>query len=241
MGISKISENIQGAQGAVTKIPQKTMGKEDFLNLLITQMRNQDPLNPLDNSEFSAQLAQFSSLEQLFNINENLKSMETGQEFWKQTQALNYLGKTVEAVNNKVLLKENEVAKLDYSLESPASLVSIGIYAQDGKLIRTIETRNREGGRWQESWDGLNSQGVRVPPGLYSFDVVALNAQKKIVPSTTYLQGKATGILMQGSETQVLLGKVSVPATSITRVLADEEIASNPESAKVGSNAYDRP
>lgn len=241
MGLSKISENIQGMGGTTTRIPNKTLGKEDFLNLLIAQMRHQNPLNPLDNAEFSTQLAQFSSLEQLFNVNENLKSLETSQKIGQQSQALNYIGKSVEALSSTVLLSDNSSAELPYSLDSPASSVSIGIYSQDGRLVRIINTGSREAGRHQEKWDGLDSSGTRVPAGLYTLDLLALDAQRNIVPASTFLQGKVTGISMREGQTQVLLGEATVPVTSITRVLAGEESASTSPSTDAFISSYDLP
>lgn len=223
MAVSKISTNIQSTQNPVTKIPGKTMGKEDFLNLLVTQMRNQDPLNPMDNTEFSAQLAQFSSLEQLFNVNENLKSMQDGQKLSQQAQAVNYIGKSVEANNKTFSLAEGGAAKLTYSLGAPATYVSIGIYAQDGTLVKTIETKGGQAGKYQVDWNGLDSKGQKVPAGVYSFDVVALDSLKKMVPTGAYLQGKITGILTQGGDTQLMIGDTPVPISSVVKVLTEQK------------------
>ena len=221
MAVSNISTNGPNTQSPVTKVSGKTLGKEDFLNLLVTQMKNQDPLNPMDNSQFASQLAQFSSLEQLQNVNDNLKSMQSGQIIWQKAQAVNYIGKSVEASNKTFSLAAGGSTKLTYSLQAPASYVSVGIYAQDGSLVRTIETKGGAAGKYQIDWNGLDSKGKMVPGGLYSFDVVALDAKKNQVPTGTYLQGKVTGIMMQGEDTQLMVGNTPIPLSSVLKVLSE--------------------
>ncbi|MEN8751434.1 MAG: flagellar hook capping FlgD N-terminal domain-containing protein, partial [Desulfobacterales bacterium] len=81
------------------------MGKDDFLNLLVAQLQHQDPLNPLDSTDFTAQLAQFTSLEQLNNVNTNLESLQSYQAAIKNAQAVDLIGKTVEAPGNTVVLR----------------------------------------------------------------------------------------------------------------------------------------
>ena len=108
--------------------PLKILGKNDFLNLLVTQLQHQDPLNPAESTEFTAQLAQFSSLEQLNNINDNLKNMELFQTSVTNSQAVSYIGKEITARGNTVQLESGLPAECQFELEARAALAVISVY-----------------------------------------------------------------------------------------------------------------
>ena len=107
--------------------PIKILGKDDFLNLLVTQLQHQDPLNPADSTEFTAQLAQFSSLEQLNNINDNLENMEQFQASVTNSQAVSYIGREITARGNSVQLESGQPAECQFELEADAALAVISI------------------------------------------------------------------------------------------------------------------
>jgi len=98
-----------------------TLGKDDFLNLLITQLQNQDPLSPMDSTEFSAQLAQFSSLEQLSNVNENLETLLLYQGSLNNSQAVSFIGKTITASGDSVLITDGIPDNIHFELAGDAS------------------------------------------------------------------------------------------------------------------------
>ena len=145
--------------GALLSTSQSNvMGKDDFLNLLITQLQNQDPLNPTDSTEFTAQLAQFTSLEQLGNVNENLMELNRFQASINNSQAVTLIGKAITATGNSVQLTGDGPVQCDFSLENDAAVVVANIYDSRGKFVADFESPNLSAGQHSLFWDGKDNQ-----------------------------------------------------------------------------------
>jgi len=169
-------------------IQENTLGKDDFFKMLLAQIQNQDPLNPMDGKDFAAQLAQFSSLERLGDINGQLETMNLYQASLNNAQSLNLIGKEVTAKGN-VLKVEGESTDLTYSLSGDAKKVSIKIYDKAGDLVDTLEFGNQKEGRNSVVWDCNN-----VSKGNYTFDVSAINDNSEKVDVDTMTTGVVTGV-----------------------------------------------
>jgi flagellar basal-body rod modification protein FlgD len=168
-------------------IQENTIGKDDFFKMLLAQIQNQDPLNPMDGKDFTAQLAQFSSLERLGNINDQLETMNLYQASINNAQSLNLIGKEVTARGN-VLKAEGESVDLTYNLSGDAKKVSIKIY-DEGGLVDTLEFGDQKEGRNSVVWDCNN-----VPEGNYTFDVSAVDDKGEKVDVDTMTTGVVTGV-----------------------------------------------
>ena len=125
---------------------QPVLGKDDFLNLLITQLQNQDPLNPTDSTEFTAQLAQFSSLEQLSNVNDNLEQLQDFQASINNSQAVTLIGKEITAKGNFLSLTADKQVGCDFSLEENAAVVVVSIYDSTGEFVKSFQSENLKAG-----------------------------------------------------------------------------------------------
>ncbi|CAD7772874.1 hypothetical protein BLFGPEAP_00852 [Candidatus Methanoperedenaceae archaeon GB50] len=110
------NEALQNSTGAYSRL-----GKEEFLKLFMAQMQYQNPLEPLKGTEFTAQLAQFSQLEQMWNINENLKNNQLFLNSLNNAQAVNFIGKNIKAVGNSVYLKEGDSAFIPLQIKRRCS------------------------------------------------------------------------------------------------------------------------
>jgi len=136
----------------------KAMGKDDFLNLLITQLQNQDPLNPADSTEFTAQLAQFSSLEQLGNVNDNLMELKNFQAATNNSQAVSLIGKTITAEGNFIQLSAaGASAECNFELEEDADQVAVSIYDNTGEFVADFEHQHMDAGQHSLFWDGIDN------------------------------------------------------------------------------------
>ena len=131
-GITSVEE-----ESLYTAKKEEALGRDDFLKLFLAQLNNQDPLNPMDGTEFSAQLAQFSSLEQLFNVNENLESMKTLQDNSSRFQALELIGKDIEAEGDTLSLVNGTPTTGSFTLEEAADCTVL-INDADGYPVREI-------------------------------------------------------------------------------------------------------
>ena len=202
---------IQGLGQPVAAEPEdkNTVGTDDFLRMLIAQLENQDPLNPQDPTEFTAQLAQFTNLEQQIAIRdgvEELVSLQRPEEGANATDTLlqsltatSMIGREVLAAASHFEVHEgNQTPQLDFHLAAAAPDVRIEIRDERGILIRTLEDAEIAPGNaalaqgpQSITWDGKNLAGNDVPDGVYSYEVTATNGGVP-VPVQTLLTGVVT-------------------------------------------------
>lgn len=181
----------------------QAMGKDDFLKLLVTQLQNQDPLNPSDPTEFTAQLAQFSSLEQLFAVNDSLTQLASSKTDMERLSALSLLGREVTADGGTFRLGK-EGATLGYRLEASAKEVAVNVLDAAGKAVASIPAKETGAGEHFFEWDGKNQYGEAVNPGEYSLVVTATAGKDKdgkaeTVPASALVRGTVTGVEMSSS------------------------------------------
>ena len=217
MTVMSVSE-VYSQAGTTTSTSETVMGKDDFLTLLITQLRNQDPLNPSDSTEFTAQLAQFSSLEQLQNINSALASFEVYQSTANNIQASNFIGQTVTAAGDTVSVSNGTSDSLSVELDAPAQAVYIQIYDAYGEYVTDIEAGSLDAGMHTLAWDATDQYGADVADGRYTFSVMAVDADGNSVSTTSYITGLVTGVDYQSGETMLLIGDQEVSIASLIRV-----------------------
>ncbi|MBW2061118.1 MAG: flagellar hook capping protein [Deltaproteobacteria bacterium] len=211
-------------EGNYTKI-----GKDEFLKLLIAQMKYQDPLNPIEGTEFTAQLAQFTSLEQLYNINDTLEGLNTALTAQNSFQAVNLLGKTVKTAGQWLNVEEGELVTAGvYELKNAAQQVQINIYSQDGAMVHSIDHPAQEAGTHQVEWDGRNFLGQPVPDGIYAFEVVARNPDDSLIDSTGYTKGTITGLTFgQGGEPILLMNGIGLNLANVIEIIVPKSTKDN--------------
>jgi len=193
--------------GGISEVTKTTggnaLGKEDFMTLLLKQLSYQDPLNPMDNAEFTSQLTQFSSLEELNNINSTLADVLAFQQSMQNTAVTNLIDKTVETEGDAFRL--NGSADISYELSGDASLVELSVYDAAGKMVWTGRSGNQVEGRNVYPWDGKDLNGNQLPNGKYSFDIKATDTAGEEVAATTIESGTVTGISFKDSMTYLVL------------------------------------
>ena len=182
------------------------LGKDQFIKLFIAQIQYQDPLNPLDSAEFTAQLAQFSSVEQLYGMNSKLGNIEetmTNQS--EQHDNLGYIGKTVKADDNTMRVDNGTVQSGSYTLDG-SGYVTIDVYDSDGVIVRTFYKGWEDKGEHDVNWDGRDDSGAIAGGGSYTFEVTARDEDGFYVPSNTYISGEVTGITYQNGQPYLMIG-----------------------------------
>jgi flagellar basal-body rod modification protein FlgD len=189
-----------GTNGATKELDQ-----EDFLNLLITQLRNQDPMNPLDSADYTAQLAQFTSLEELYTVNENLVSMQEILSNQGEETLLELIGKTVKADDNTMLVTDGSAVSGAYTLDEAAD-VTISVYDSSGSEIRTLYRYGQDAGEHAIDWDGRNNSGETVDDGIYYYEVAAVDENGSSVEASTYISGEVTGITYEYVVPYLMIG-----------------------------------
>ena len=162
----------------------KELGQQQFLKLLVAQMQNQDPINPMDGKEFASQLAQFNSVEQLIGVNEGLASLKDSQELMRiemtNSMASSLTGKQVRALSDSIRLESGKPVDINYELNAPAEEVEIMIKDKFGTTLYS-ETMNGAGdGVNSWSWNGKNEDGVLLPEGEYKVEIRATNGEQNV-------------------------------------------------------------
>lgn len=193
------------------------LGRDQFLTLLIAQLQHQDPLNPLESTEFTAQLAQFSSLEQLFEVNENLMGIQERLNVQENGDILDYIGKTVKAAGNTISLNDGKMESGFYTLADPAD-VTVFVYDSDGREIRRLYPGWQVPGEHGLSWDGRDNAGDMVEDGIYSFEVEARDEGGFILPYTAYLTGEVTGVTHESGMAYLMIGDKLVTPDSVIEI-----------------------
>jgi flagellar basal-body rod modification protein FlgD len=183
--------------GANVQEAVSALGADVFLRLLVTQLQSQDPTNPVENEDFVAQLAQFTTLEQATNTNELLEQL-VGQDTQRtQFDLVNLIGRTVVSDGNTVSLGIGDQPILGYALSDTASRVTIDVLGENGQIIRSIPSLAPGTiGAHQVQWDGLDDDGDPVPEGVYQFRVQAEDANKKPVAGFTFSRERVANIVL---------------------------------------------
>ena len=144
------------------------LGKDAFLKLMITQLQNQDPLNPAKNEDFIAQLAQFSSVEGIQNINSSIGDLATSFKSSQALEASSLVGRQVQISSNEARLTDNGEVKGTITLNSDVSDIKLSIEDSSGNVIRLLDIGSHQRGDVNFSWDGSNNSGTRMANGSYT-------------------------------------------------------------------------
>ena len=181
------------------------MGKQDFLMLLVAQLQNQDPLNPDDPTEFTAQLAQFSSLEQLFTLNESMNNLVTSNANSDRLSTLSTIGKEV-AYTSSSFAFDGTPVELGYQLDGAASEVTLQLQL-NGVTQATIKGTKLTAGNHYFTWNGLTADGNTAPIGKYKIVVSAKATEGESVSATPLVKSEVTGVDLGGSGGGTLVTK----------------------------------
>jgi flagellar basal-body rod modification protein FlgD len=184
----------------------EVLGKQDFLTLLVAQLSNQDPLNPDDPTEFTAQLAQFSSLEQLFNLNEGMDTLVQAYDSADRMSTLGTIGKEV-AYSSGTFSFEGEPVVLGYQLDANASEVNLAL-RKDGATVAILEGEQLVKGTHYITWDGTTGSGQPAPPGSYEIVVQAKAAEGETVEVIPIVRSEVTGVDLEGKNGGTLITKL---------------------------------
>lgn len=188
---------------------------DTFLQLLTTQLKNQNPLDPLDTNQFTQQLVQFSGVEQQLKTNDFLSSLVSANATTTNSNAVGYIGKTVTASGTRSELV-NGKAQWQFNVKD-ASTVTVNIKDAKGNSVY-VEKGTMQAGTGTFTWDGLDSQGNVMPPGTYSISMQAVDPEGKSVNVSTETTGIVTGVDFTGTEPVLLVGQARLNISGVTSV-----------------------
>jgi flagellar basal-body rod modification protein FlgD len=193
------------------------LGRDQFLTMLVAQLKHQDPLNPLEGTDFTAQLAQFSSLEQLFGVNDKLTEIQDELNGQENGNHLDYIGKTVKTNDSTISVKGGQTDSVTYTLSDRAN-VTILVHNEDGLEARRIYVGRQNAGEHDLDWDGRDNEGNLVGDGMYTFEVEAIDDSGLIVPHDAYVAGEVTGVTYESGMPYLMIGDKLVTPGNIIEV-----------------------
>jgi flagellar basal-body rod modification protein FlgD len=214
--VSTTSTSARGAASQSTS-PLASLSSNfgDFLNLLMTQLKNQDPTSPMDANQFTSELVQFTSVEQQINTNTSLSQLIQLTQSADVIQGSAIVGKQVTAQSNQIPL-QNGGGTLNF-VAPTAESVAITVTDSNGTALRQVKVNAVQGpNTW--NWDGRDSSGQVLPDGAYAVMVTGgvSGAHATTLPFTVV--GTATGVTTQNNNVSLQLGAVSVPFSAVTSV-----------------------
>ena len=208
------------------------LGKDDFLHLLITQLQNQDPLNPADSTEFTAQLAQFSSLEQLSNVNDNLVQLQNLETSTNNSQAVSLLGKEITANGNYLKLANGKPTDCEFRLDREADKVVVNIYDHTNEFVKAFEGAKLPSGQHSLTWDGTDQKGNPANDGNYTFEIMAVDANGKTVNATAFFNGTVDTVTFENNTPFLVSGNQKIALGDVIQVAKHNNFAGDLELKK---------
>lgn len=189
---------------------------DNFLKLLIQQLKNQDPLAPMDTNQFTTQLVQFTQVEQSIQQNKQLGQLVGLQHTNEAATAVSYIGRTVEADGSTAELK-NGSATWTYTMPTTAVSGAITVLDSKGQIVRRLAL-DPTTGIHSVTWDGRDDVGNTRPDGLYTMRIAATDAAGKAISAATSVSGIVTGVSSTNGTTMLSIGSAELPISSVTKV-----------------------
>ncbi len=217
-------------QSTATEANEKSdaLGKDDFLKMLVAQLENQDPLNPMDGTDFSAQLAQFSQLEQLMNLNTSMATLAASFSDESEKDLMSYLGKQVSGNVDSMQVENGAVSGGFFSLSENADVI-INVTDESGATVKTLFEGIKSSGAHLVEWDGTDANGDAVDDGTYKYSVLA-NTGTGFQELPTTVTGVVEGIAYSNETPYLVVQGVLIDPDSLTSVSNIDDNDMAPES-----------
>jgi len=215
------------------RVGNNQLDKDAFLKLLLTQLKYQDPTNPMESHEMAAQLAQFSSLESLANIDKGIGELQKAAAPKNDFAALNLIGKAVSGDSSKISrTDENEQHDVQYDLLGDAQKVIVKVLDANNQPVRELTFSDVKKGKAEFNWNGLDEEGKAARPGQYRLQIDAVGSNGLKVGATTQFEGRISGVNFTPTGPLLLIGNQSIRLSDVKKIV---------DPAMLGGQAVQRP
>jgi len=216
-GVKKTTDQTGVASATNSKTGGQTLGKDAFLQLLVTQMKHQNPLDPQDNSEFVAQLAQFSSLEGITSLNESVTAISSNYKSSQALQASSLVGRSVIAQTDKAVVDTSKSLNGSVVVPQSVSSVTVTIKDKDGNAVRTLQLGEQAAGNASFVWDGKNDKGELMEPGTYTFKATT-KVDGKEAEMYTMLPATVSSVTISQTGGEMMLNLAGLGSVALSKV-----------------------
>jgi flagellar basal-body rod modification protein FlgD len=214
----KTNTNTDGLASATNSATGKNaLGKDAFLQLLVTQLKNQNPLEPQDNGEFVAQLAQFSSLEGITSLNDTVTGLASNYNSSQALQASSLVGRSVIAPGDKAVVDTSKSMTGTVVIPDSVPAATLKITDKDGKAVRTIDLGSQSAGNASFIWDGKDDAGKTVESGTYSF-AATTSIDDQAVALITYLPATVNSVTISQTGGELMLNLAGAGSIALSKV-----------------------
>ena len=205
-----------------------SLDKDAFFKLMLTQLKQQDPTNPLKNHEMAAQLAQFSTLEQMSNMNSTLTKIEGKNSEPQNFQALNLIGKTVAGDSSKIARSQFDKGHdFNFNATQEMTEATVKVMNDKGEAVREFKLHNLKEGANKITWNGMNESGDKQAPGDYQFKIEAKNKLGDKVNVKTDFEGKISGIRFAADGPVLQVGQQSIKMRDVRQITDSSAMTSD--------------
>ncbi|MFH1851035.1 MAG: flagellar hook capping FlgD N-terminal domain-containing protein [Candidatus Neomarinimicrobiota bacterium] len=213
---------------STTSIASANSEQSMFLTLLVEQLKNQDPLEPMDNQEFVAQMAQFSSLEELQSINSNLaESTELDlilTQSINNTMAATLIGKEISALGDHLAYNGDDPVNVQYHLGDYAEQVSVTIRDADNQVVRVLtEDSGLAAGSQTLNWDGRDAEGNRLEAGTYAVEITAKDGNGNSIEATTMMTGIVSSVRFESGNAILVVSDIEISYADVLEISQSDE------------------
>ncbi len=226
---------VSGSSTSTSNLSRSTIAQnfDTFLSILTTQLRNQNPLDPLDTNQFTQQLVQFTGVEQQLKTNDFLEALLLNTQTTARSDAVSYIGKEVEASGQTAELKDGG-AFWTYNAAANVANATVTIKDAKGSIVYT-ETGSLNAGAGSFLWDGKGSDGNIRPDGVYTIEIKGTNLSGNTVAVSTNSVGVVTAIDFSGKEPILTVGKNKILLKDVTNVRLVKETTTPPPETETPS------
>jgi flagellar basal-body rod modification protein FlgD len=210
--IAGLTNSTTSTTSTTTKKTTNELGQDDFMQMLIAQLKNQDPLNPMDGKDFAAQLAQFSTLQEITNLNTTMSSLPTYLQSLSNAQMANMIGANALAKGN-VINVNGATTNISYTIPADIQSGTIKIYDANGSQVDALSLGNQKAGINTVSWSSGN-----VNPGNYTFAVSAVDKSNNAVAASTLISGKVTGVSYKNNNAYLTINGQDVAFADVSSI-----------------------
>lgn len=223
------TQSVFGASGAADSTSKAGASRvklaedmDTFLTMLTAQLKHQDPLSPMDSTEFTNQLVQFAQVEQQINANDHLEDLLKLQRNDLLSQAVNYIGRNVKAESDQLALQDGD-ADFTYLLPEKAATLTMRILDASGMAVRTVELTNLQAGEHVADWDGTADNGAQLADGAYKVVVEYENSDGQTRTARTSAIGRVTSVSTKDGATMLSLGGAEVALDTVIAVVERQQ------------------
>ena len=215
MDVNSVVNATNATAGQVAPKDSEAANADRFLTMLVAQLKNQDPLNPMDNAQVTTQMAQISTVEGINKLNATLQAMSLGLTSTQSLQAASLVGRQV-MTEGSTLQLAGGVAQGGYQLDGHADTLTLTVRSASGAVVHTAQLGAQEAGIHGFQWDGMTDSGAAAAAGTYTFEVAA-RAGNSPINATGLMIGRVDGVTPAANGTQLDLGALGTTGFSAVK------------------------